>query len=116
MDIETFVREAVSQITRGAAAGATQGAVEVFPLKSVRSRAEERRADKWSEPMNIDFDIAVVVTDESESHRDGKLRVLSIGSGEKGSSIASRTEMSSRIKFSLPISVRPDFVASKPND
>jgi hypothetical protein len=101
MDLKTFVSTTLVQIVEGVADAIRQvserkiaGAINPMPEDYLRGQAKD-----------VQFDVAVTVTDTSEGSAGAGIKVASfIEIGGKGSK-ATTSEAVSRIQFSVPVAV-----------
>src|SRR5579862_9688537 len=109
MDLESFVKETLLAIVKGAAAAQNspdRGSAKIAPL-SVRALGHAQNyveASVEAEKLvkEVEFDVAITITDDST--HGGKVGVLGgiIGAGVEGASGTSKST-ATRIKFCIPI-------------
>lgn len=119
MDLRTFVSEAITQIVEGVSDAGTRvreasSNARVNPVDTVE-HARKDRAD----PQDIEFDVAVTVTDQqtqgSNEKIGGKAGFLSVVSLQASAEIAgaregvSRSETVSRVRFSVKVALPADI-------
>ena len=89
LDIETFVAETLRQVRSGVFSAETDG------VSIDKGQAPPN-------PMNVDFDIAVTVNEESSKEGGGKIQVWGVNLGGTAASQTSSTSVS-RVQFTIPI-------------
>jgi hypothetical protein len=114
VDIRDFVRSTLTDIV----AGLQYAAVDLSELAAISPGAVNGKQQEIVE--KVEFDIAVTVSSESESHREGggkvggKLRVVAFeaelyAKGKKEDKKTGKHDEISRIKFSIPIQFNAHF-------
>ena len=98
MDLETFIAEALRQIVKGVRQAQQHG-----DCKGATINSKRRNLPGSIEPAEIEFDVAVTVSEGSERQGKGTIGVASVigVGGQVKSTTASSTV--SRIKFSIPV-------------
>lgn len=111
MDLKEFTKETLTQIIEGVKAANTQmeasGAfVPSSNLSSIGEKHQYSNKDGYDHHViNIDFDVAVSVSESKENNKGGALRILDVASlgGENNKSYENTSF--SRIKFSIPLAL-----------
>ena len=103
MNVKEFVRKTIEEITLGVYE-AQQGSKKEAQVGATRRRhASESPGGSHSD---IEFDIAVVVTESSKAGVGGSISVfgVGVGGGKQKDAVSSTTH---RIKFSVPVVYQP---------
>ena len=112
MQLQEFIKQSLSQIVNGVREAqqelARNGHGEVNPHGiqhepgGIVGRVSGATNPNWAEVQFVDFDVAVTVTESSETGGRAGISVLGIGAGaEKQSGLANSSV--SRIQFKVPI-------------
>lgn len=104
MDLKTFVAESLKQIAEGIkeAQEADTGAWICPPvLKNDGVRAEAPNGN-YPFIQEVDFDIAVTVTEDSHAEGGAKVSVFAVSLGGKTETTSANSSVS-RLRFSLPV-------------
>lgn len=125
MNVQEFVKETIEQVTRGVFDAqhscegfARVGATRLYSRKrrSLSDLAQGRETPKSMQPAKvapspgeIEFDIAVAVTNSSESGGKASIAVMGIGIGgaKQKEAVTSTTH---RIKFVVPVVFLPSTI------
>ena len=93
MELDEFVCKTLEQIVTG--------------VKNSHAHAQKLGAkiafEKFS---NIEFDVAVTVTEGSESKKGGGITILGVGANAEGKSATTNSSVT-RIKFNVPVCLPP---------
>lgn len=107
MDLQTFVRETLVQIVAG-----VELAISDIKGNSTNAMVNPYRPDaNHSDPTNVEFDVAVTVTDSSSGRAGGGIKILSFNVGAHGEGKIEAKAVN-RIKFSVPVAL-PGHLSSK---
>jgi hypothetical protein len=104
MNLEDFIRDSLVQITN--AVGQAHADNNLIAPYGVRLNVDKHTGIKGPGGMPIhivDFDIAVTASRDSSVAGGAKGGIISVVTGSIDSSIASKNESISRLKFSVPI-------------
>jgi hypothetical protein len=116
MDVRNFVRASLTDIV----AGLQEAAVDLSELAAISPGAVN--GERQSIIEKVEFDIAVTVSSETESNREGsgkvggKLKVVAFEAelqtdGKMGNKTTGRHDQISRIRFSIPIHMNAHYRA-----
>lgn len=103
MQLEEFVQSAIQQIARGV----SNASDDVASLGG-RVNPHDRIASRSPRLTNIDFDVALVVTESQQSESGARLsviNVLSLGGKTQGNDVYQQT---SRVKFTVAVELPKD--------
>lgn len=103
MQLEEFVQKAIQQIARG-----VSNASEDVANLGGRVNPHDHIASRSPRLTNIDFDVALVVTESQQSEAGAKLsviNVLSFGGKTQGNDVYQQT---SRVKFTVAVELPKD--------
>lgn len=104
MDLKTFVAESLKQIAEGIKEGqAADTGAWICPLVTDESKPKAHAPNNnYPSVQEIDFDIAVTVTEDSRAEGGAKLSVVAVMLGGKMETLSANSTVS-RIRFSLPV-------------
>lgn len=111
MDLKEFTKETLTQIIEGVKEANTHiessGAfVPSSNLSSIGGELMYSNKDGYDHHViNVDFDVAISVSESKENNKGGSLKILDMASvgGEKNKSYENTS--SSRIKYSIPLAL-----------
>ncbi len=114
MDLEQFVKEALSEIVLGV--NAAQDQVEVSGARvnpaGVRPGAGPDgylgQLSSGETVFVVDFDVAVTVSGGAQGEAGAKVQVLGLFTAKLGGAKRTARDSTSRIKFRVPLALRPD--------
>ncbi|WP_421255134.1 hypothetical protein [Aeromonas sp. 600282] len=105
MQLEEFVQSAIQQIARGV----SNASDNVASLGGrVNPHAHIASSSRYPRLTNIDFDVALVVTESQQSEagaRQSVINVLSLGGKTQGNDVYQQT---SRVKFTVAVELPKD--------
>lgn len=111
MDLKTFVSETLKQIVEGVADAQT--AIQEMGTGAAVNPATIYTSEEHARPSPVEFDVAVVAVEEARSEEGEKAKasasfisVLSLraaGEIESARNIATKSEVASRIKFTVQL-------------
>ncbi|HHF2855212.1 TPA: hypothetical protein ACPJZ8_004438 [Vibrio diabolicus] len=119
MELQQFVKEALTQITLGvkeAQADIRDAGGCLNPAVRISHQPSQSHVSSLSDGQNIytvDFDIAISVTENSDTSADGKLTVASVLSFGGGASSSESNSTLSKIAFKVPLALPVDPVSSQ---
>jgi hypothetical protein len=106
MNLAEFVQETLQQIAKGVHGAMTvareQGAYVNPDVIQVRDRVPKYIGEFSKLVQDVEFDVALTVSEESQAEGKAGLVVAGIGAGVKGQSTASTVAVS-RVKFTVPM-------------
>lgn len=100
MDLKTFIQTTLVQIVQGTEAAIT----EIAKMDSNAKVNPFASHGSYSDPKDVDFDVAVTVTDEKSGGGDAGIAVAMFRFGAKGE-VKLESQAVSRIRFSIPVAV-----------
>lgn len=103
MNLQEFVRETMTQIAAGVAE-AKKVNPQIAPLISPNENAPPIHRSHRKSVLMVDFDVAVTVSDKTETGGGGGVTVVSVFKAEGKRETITEHSSVSRIKFSVPIS------------
>lgn len=109
MQLDEFVKNSLVQIAKGV----SDAGKKVFELGGSVNPQDNAivggsKVPIDVQPSNIDFDVAVIVTDSGSSEAGGQLKIASLVSFGGKMENAESYQQTSRIKFSIPMRLPKD--------